>query len=87
MSEGARIFEGGLDMRRRCLLFLLLTVGASILPGCASSKRRALQKRQRLAEVEIIEMYRDCLRRKQGDATVDCSEYRATIRRIRAPKK
>lgn len=44
---------------------------ALLLMSCATRFERA--------EADIMEMYRDCLKRKQIDAKVDCSEFRTAI--------
>lgn len=57
---------------------------AVALAGCAQYARA---QRHRNAETEIIEMYRDCLRRKQTDPRVDCSDFRTTIEIREAPRR
>lgn len=55
---------------------------ALLLTACAPLSDRP-DKRARIAEAEILEMLRDCLRRKQAEPSVDCSQYRLDRSTIR----
>jgi hypothetical protein len=72
-------------MRWFTILPVLLCVAT--LVGCADQaaairanrEARDAHWRQEKAKAEILELYRDCLRKKQTDPKVDCAEFRTTI--------
>jgi len=56
----------------------MVVVLGVLLVGCASPGLRLHR-----AEAEIAEMRRDCLKRKQVDPALDCSQYQRALLEIR----
>jgi hypothetical protein len=56
----------------RCALVLVLLLVCTA--GCVPPGIRAAN-----AEADILELRRDCLRRKAADPRVDCSQFQPTI--------
>ena len=71
---------------RRKLTGVLVVVALAVTLGCPGARRGAALERKMKAEAhiaeqtaEIMEMYKDCLRRIEADASVDCSEFRKAL--------
>lgn len=48
-------------------------------PDFARAARDAKQAKVYEEQAEILALYKKCLQRKEGDPTVDCSEYRTAL--------
>lgn len=61
---------------------LLIVLLCGLLAGCAVFQDIVQEppfRRAERARAEILELYRDCLRRQRVDPKVDCSDFRTAI--------
>ncbi|MFQ5916015.1 MAG: hypothetical protein ACE5JS_22810 [Nitrospinota bacterium] len=69
-------------MAKRNFVALMIGMLSLGLAGCEPTRvQQRLEAETRILkyQADILEMYRNCLKRKEADPKVDCSEYRTAI--------